>query len=193
MVRLFRHTFLFIFVCVPLVLTGCSPSGTQVTAPRVGEAAPPFTLPLLDGGKISLADQKGKVVIVNFWASWCGPCLAETPRLAEWYNKYHLDGLNILGINVLARDSRATVMSFVKDKQVAYPIPLDESGTVTAQWLAQQLPRSYVIDRDGVVRFVRIGELTDGDLTSQILPLLEQSSSNHHKVYAHVAAPGCTI
>jgi peroxiredoxin len=146
-----------------------------VTAPRVGSPAPSWTLPLLDGGSISLADQKGSVVIVNFWASWCEPCLAETPRLAGWYNKYHPDGLNILGVNVLSRDSRATVTSFVKDRQVAYPIPLDERGTVTAHWLVQQLPRSYVIDRDGVVRFVRIGELTDDDLKTQVLPLLQRS------------------
>ena len=156
-------------------LTGfaaCRPGAAGPASPKVGEPAPDFTLPLLDGGSVKLADRQGQVVIVNFWASWCGPCVNEVPRLVRWYDEHRAEGLEILGVDTLFRDSRADVEAFVRDNGVTYPVPVDEEGEVSAQWLAQLLPRSYVLDRQRVVRFMRIGELTDDDFETQVLPLL---------------------
>ena len=163
----------FILVCVlTAVVSACSPLSARSVAPSLGTAAPDFTLPKLDGGTAQLASQRGRVVVVNFWASWCGPCVSETPRLVQWYERYRDSGLVVLGVDSLYLDSRPSVADFVQKSKVSYPILLDGEGTVSKQWRAQQLPRSYVVDRSGVVRFMRIGELTTDDLTAQVLPLL---------------------
>jgi peroxiredoxin len=156
-------------------LAACSPGKDQAAPPTVGMPAPDFALATLDGGSLRLADARGQVVIVNFWASWCGPCEAETPRLVRWYAEHRAAGLLVLGVDVLHRDSRAAVEAFVEKYGVDYPVPIDEQGEVTARWRAQLLPRSYVLDREGVVRFARIGELTDDDFEQVIRPLLAQA------------------
>jgi peroxiredoxin len=153
-------------------VVACAPGQDQSAPPAVGAPAPDFTLPTLDGGTLRLAETRGQVVIVNFWASWCEPCVAETPRLVRWYGEHRGAGLLILGVDVLNRDSRADVEAFAIKNNVDYPVPLDEPGEVSARWRAQQLPRSYVLDRDGIVRFARIGELTDDDFEQAVRPLL---------------------
>jgi cytochrome c biogenesis protein CcmG/thiol:disulfide interchange protein DsbE len=163
----------FILVCALIAsVSACSPLSARRVSPSLGMAAPDFTLPKLDGGTVQLAGQRGRVVIVNFWASWCGPCVNETPRLVAWYQQHHDSGLVVLGVDSLYLDSRASVADFVHKSKVSYPILLDGEGDVSKQWRAQQLPRSYVVDRSGVIRFMRIGELTNDDLTAQVLPLL---------------------
>lgn len=123
-----------------------------------------------------LSELRGRVVIVNFWATWCPPCENETPRLVAWYSQHQAAGLEVLGVDTLAQDSREAVEEFVATYAVPYPVPLDETGAIARQWQALQLPRSYVIDRAGVVRYVRIGELTERDFEAQVLPLLQSGS-----------------
>lgn len=159
-------------VVVLTTITSCAARGAA-QPPTLDAPAPDFALAQLTGDTVRLADQRGQVVIVNFWATWCGPCANETPRLVEWYNQYQSVGLTVWGVDTLYQDDRARVEAFAKQYQVTYPILTDEVGTVSRQWLAQQLPRSYVVDRAGVVRFVRIGELTERDLQNQVLPLLQ--------------------
>ncbi len=159
---------------VILAASACAPFSARTIAPAAGAAAPDFTLPALDGRPVQLSSEQGHVVIVNFWASWCGPCAHETPRLVQWYEQHRGRGLVVLGVDSLYLDSRSSVDSFAKDNRVSYPILLDGEGSISKQWRAQQLPRSYVVDRGGVVRFMRIGELTADDLEAQVLPLLSQ-------------------
>lgn len=141
-------------------------------APTVGQPAPDFSLPSLDNTPVRLSDLRGQVVIVNFWASWCPPCVNETPRLVQWQAQHGAAGLQVIGVDTLFQDSREAVEEFVEEQKVTYPILLDDTGDVSKQWSARQLPRSYVIDRAGVVRYLRIGELTESDLEAQVLPLL---------------------
>jgi peroxiredoxin len=158
-----------------VVAAGCGGAMSRSTTPVVGSAAPDFVLPTLDHATVRLSDLQGRVVIINFWATWCPPCVKETPRLVQWYEQHSADGLAVIGVDTLYQDSLDAVAAFAQDKRVSYPVLLDEPGDVSRQWQARQLPRSYVIDRDGVVRFVRIGELTERDFTEQVLPLLQRT------------------
>ncbi len=162
-------------IAAVVLLTACA--ADPPTTPAVGVVAPDFTLPALDGGEVALRDQRGKVVIVNFWATWCPPCENETPRLVEWRQRYG-DDLEILGVDTLYQDSRVAVEEFAARYAIPYPILLDESGDVAKQWEARFLPRSYVIDRGGVIRFVKLGELTDEDFAAQIAPLLASTAGS---------------
>jgi peroxiredoxin len=159
------------------LLVGCAAATNQPATPAVGTAAPDFALPTLEGGTVRLSELQGRVVIVNFWASWCPPCVNETPRLVRWHEQYQADGLAVVGVDTLYQDSRDAVAAFAQERQVRYPVLLDDVGDISRQWQARQLPRSYVIDRDGVVRFVRIGELTERDFAEQVLPLLKSGGS----------------
>lgn len=163
-----------LLAAVLVLLAGCG-SGTSPT-PTIGQPAPDFTLPTLDGSSVRLADLKGRVVIVNFWATWCPPCENETPRLVGWYAQHRAAGLEVLGVDKLVQDSRDAVDEFVAKYAVPYAVPLDQTGDISRQWQALNLPRSYVIDREGVVRYVRLGELTQRDFDTEVLPLLQADS-----------------
>jgi DsbE subfamily thiol:disulfide oxidoreductase len=112
-------------------------------------AAPDFTLVDPDGKKVSLKDFRGKVVFVNFWATWCEYCRDEMPAMQRLYQEFRGKGFEIVGVNV--KDKRADAMAFVKKVQVTYPIVLDPEGEVGLLYGAFGLPLSYLIDRKGTV------------------------------------------
>ncbi|MGA7537482.1 MAG: TlpA disulfide reductase family protein [Steroidobacteraceae bacterium] len=119
--------------------------------------APGFTLQSSDGKPVSLAQFKGDVVMINFWASWCGPCRQEMPLLDEIYKQYKDMGFTLLGVNVEphARNAHA----WLKQTPVSYPILYDPKSQVSQLYQVQAMPTTVIIDRKGIVRFVHSGYL----------------------------------
>ncbi|HEX9697310.1 MAG TPA: TlpA disulfide reductase family protein [Actinomycetota bacterium] len=130
------------------------------------ELAPALTGPKLSGGSLSLADYRGKVVVVNLWASWCGPCRREQPELERVWREYRDRGVQFLGLNV--RDQQAAARAFQDEFDVSYPSFFDDSSRLAFELKAQVLPTTYVIDRDGKVAF-RLTGTVDGLLLRSVL------------------------
>jgi len=108
--------------------------------------APEFVLPDLSGAPVRLSEHEGKVILLNFWATWCPPCRAEMPSMESLYQAYRNQGLVILAISN-DRAGRSVVESFVQDRGVTFPILLDPDGEVFAQYGVRGLPTSYLLDR----------------------------------------------
>ena len=120
-----------------------------------GGAAPDFRLADLSGKQVGLSDYKGKVVVVDFWASWCGPCREELPVLERLNKTYAEQGLVVLGVNI---DNQASAAKdFLKKLPVTFTVVHDSEKQVAKQFAPPTMPSSYIIDRSGKVRHVHAG------------------------------------
>ena len=129
----------------------------SASAPSVGFLAPDFTLDALGGDPATLSDYRGQAVILNLWASWCGPCRAEMPAMQTVFERYKQQGFTILAVNATNQDSLASAQAFVEELGVTYPVLLDRDGAVSAQYNLRALPTTYFIAPDGRIREVVIG------------------------------------
>ncbi len=120
-----------------------------------GGPAPPFTLTALSGEQSGLAQYKGQVVMVNFWATWCGPCQQEMPLLDQMYKKYKPAGFTLIGVNV-DKDAPA-VKDLLARKPVSFPVLLDPANSVSKAYHVDDMPSSVIIDRKGQIRYVHRG------------------------------------
>ena len=116
-----------------------------------GKAAPAFSLVSLDGKKVSLSDYKGRAVLVNFWATWCGPCKVEMPWFEEFQKQYAGQGLVILGLTADADAGKDEIAKVAQKSGVTYPILLADDKVEGAYGGVDVLPMSFYIDRNGVV------------------------------------------
>ncbi|HMQ34877.1 MAG TPA: redoxin domain-containing protein [Chloroflexaceae bacterium] len=162
---------------VPLLRDLAQPERTAVpeggeTAALTAKPAPPFTLEAIDGKQVSLSDYKGQVVLVNIWATWCPPCVRETPRLNAVYEEFKGQGFVILGVNTTYQDKREAVAKFAVEQGVSFPLLLDMDGSVGTSLGARLLPTSYLIDRDGKIVVTKVGEVDEAQLREQIAALL---------------------
>ena len=113
----------------------------------IGETAPNFTLPRLPDGELSLAQYHGKVVLVNFWATWCPPCVMETPSLEKFYSEMKSDGVVVIGVSV--DQNGQALREFVKKYHLTYPIARDPDAALSHRYGTFKFPETYIIGRDG--------------------------------------------
>jgi peroxiredoxin len=129
--------------------------GGTATATGPAPPAPDFTLPARDGGEVRLSELKGQVVMINFWATWCGPCRQEMPLLQQIHAKYEPLGFTMLGVNV--EPDSAAAQNWLKDMPVSFPIVFDRKSEVSSSFGVEAMPSSVLIDREGRVRHVHRG------------------------------------
>ena len=155
------------------LLLGVVAAVTGMAAPvEVGRAAPALIVPQLDGHLFDLAALHGKVVIVNFWATWCAPCRAEMPRLDAFYRRYHGRGLELLGLSVDDPGDRGAVLQVMKS--FSYPAALAASARSNDFGPPLAVPITWIIDSAGIVRtrLVAGNAVTEQSLEQAVLPLL---------------------
>lgn len=121
----------------------------------VSGPAPNFTLKSLSGKNLKLSEMAGNVVLINFWASWCGPCLQEMPLLNKIHKKYEPLGFTVLGVNV--EENSDSARAFLADRGVDFPILLDTTNKVSKLYDVVAMPTTVVVDRDGNMRFLHKG------------------------------------
>jgi len=139
-------------------------------APRIGAQAPDFELASLDGGTVKLSNFRGKGVMINFWATWCGPCRFEMPTMDKIYREQKDKGFVILAVNL--QEDGATAKRFVDEFQLTFPTLLEIKGTVAQQYGLIGLPTSYFVGRDGVIKDINVGAMDTELLTSKIRKIL---------------------
>jgi cytochrome c biogenesis protein CcmG/thiol:disulfide interchange protein DsbE len=139
-----------------LLITGCAgDSESSVATATVGEAAPNFELQNLDGQLISLSSLKGKPVLVNFWATWCSPCVSEMPYIQEIHEEWSDTGLMVLAINL--GDNASEAEQFLQEHNLSLPVLLDTKNVVAPKYDIRYIPTTFFIDKDGIVRNKVIG------------------------------------
>ncbi|GGG15348.1 TlpA family protein disulfide reductase [Paenibacillus abyssi] len=126
-------------------------SHSEDAQPKRGFAAPAFELPALDDKNYAVGGQTEKLLLVNFWASWCGPCELEAPDLQELHES-HGDVIALYGVNATSYDKERQARQFVDDFQLTFPILMDRDGVATSLYKVSQFPTTLLIDRNGVIR-----------------------------------------
>jgi len=130
-------------------------SSTSALAVELQQSAPDFTLKSLGGENLRLEEYRGKVVLINFWASWCGPCRQEMPILDQIRQRYQGAGFEVLGVNVEGKDPKARKVA--ERLNVSFPLLFDESQQVSENYDLQGMPFSVLIDRNGQIMYIHKG------------------------------------
>jgi cytochrome c biogenesis protein CcmG/thiol:disulfide interchange protein DsbE len=157
-------------LAVASVLAACGgPSGSESEGPtgvQVGDRAAGFTVTTPAGDSIALDDYRGSVILLNFWATWCGPCREEMPAFQAAYEARQDDGLVVLAVNY--QQQVEDVTPFVEELALTFPVVLDPSLKVATLYRVRGLPMSLIIDREGFVRVRHVGHMSQ-DLLTQVL------------------------
>ena len=135
-------------------------------APVVGQPAPDFALPDLQGNLVRLSDLRGKTIVLNAWATWCTPCRREFPELVDLYERNKDRGLVVIGLNL--REAPQNVRKFADDFGAKYPIIIDKDGSVIGRYRLLGLPSTWFIDEDGILRAQHVGLLSKAILASNL-------------------------
>jgi len=128
---------------------------SQVQAVGISDEAPDFTLKSLKGDNLRLEEYRGQVVLINFWASWCGPCRQEMPLLDRLHHRYEDTGFTVLGVNVEGDPKPA--QEIVDKTKVTFPVLIDRDQRVSELYDLEAMPSTIVVDRDGVIRYIHLG------------------------------------
>ncbi len=151
-----------------VLITACSYG--QSSLPKVGQPAPDLELAMLDGSRANLSDFRGKVVLLNFWATYCDPCRNEMPDLEAVYKEVAARGGVVLAVD--QKEDAATVRRFVEEFAITFPVALDDKGAAGLIYGLTGIPETYVIDKDGVLRYKKIGQVSKDAIRNYFTSLL---------------------
>lgn len=151
--------------CGVVAAGGCSADGAGSARVDIGVPVPEYTARSLAGDTVSLAAQRGKVVLLNVWATWCHPCRDEIPELQAIHEKYAARGLELVGVSVDTESADAAIEAFMRDFRMTYPVWRDPGERVSAQFHIVGVPATFLIDREGVLRWRKTGPIQPGDAT----------------------------
>ena len=129
----------------------------------IGAPAPAYATTSLDGDSVSLAGQRGRVVLLNVWATWCHPCRDEIPELRAVHARYRDRGLELIGVSVDTDGSDDAIRAFMREFEMSYPVWRDPAERISAQFLVLGVPATFLIDREGVLRWRKTGPILPND------------------------------
>lgn len=149
-------------------------TGTQIDsirfAPEIGYRAPLFSAPLLGSQSLDLADTAGQVVVINFWATWCAPCREEMPALERIYQRYHDQGLRMIGVNL--REDAVTAEVWAQALGLSFDLVLDPDGAIASLYALRGQPTTFIVARDGTITTIALGAVTEPQLEAAVMPLI---------------------
>jgi thiol-disulfide isomerase/thioredoxin len=162
-----------------LALVGMSSrhAAAQSIGVEPGELAPPFALAGLDGGQVTLAEFRGRPVVINFWATWCRPCRVEMPMLIGAWQENRGPKLEIVAVNLSDQERRKDVRRFVEHLKLPFYVALDERGRVRERYGLVSLPTTVFVDSAGTVRGVHAGPLSEHNLADGLAAILPISTT----------------
>lgn len=166
-VRVFVFGTLIIFIALLAIGMRMRGSGPVEKGP-----APMFSMPTFDGPDLSLADLKGKVVVVNFWASWCPPCKDEAPYFEKVYRQYKDRGVVFVGVDYM--DTEKEAREFIKTYNITYPNGPDLRGKISQAYRIRGVPETFFVDKEGILQGMVIGPVPQQQLIQKIETLLRQ-------------------
>ena len=159
--RLLLTIVLVLVVAIPIILISLREKGShsRFTRPlQEGIPAPDFSFPDLNGKKVGLSDSKGKVVLINIWATWCPPCREEMPSMERLYKRFKAEGFEILAVSIDETGSRA-VAPFVQKINLTFPVLLDPKGKIQGLYMITGVPESFIVDRKGLLVHKIVGPM----------------------------------
>ncbi|HYI97292.1 MAG TPA: TlpA disulfide reductase family protein [Bryobacteraceae bacterium] len=169
-------------LCLGLLLTGCQKQQqaapeTKVKPDSARNAAPEFALKDADGKTVTLAEYKGKVVLLNFWATWCGPCKIEIPWFADFEQKYKDRGFAVLGV-AMDEEGWEVIKPYLAQSKVNYRVILGNDTVAGLYGGVESLPTTFVLDRNGKIASTHVGLVSKSDYENEIMQLLEGAKSS---------------
>ncbi len=158
-----QRSHLAVAVTAGVFAIGCGGGDGSTRGVQIGAPVPAYSAFALNGDSVSLAGQKGKVILLNVWATWCHPCRAEIPELREVHARYQSRGFDVVGVSVDADGSDEVIAEFAKEFQMQYPIWRDPGERISTRFLIVGVPETFLIDRTGVLRWRKIGPIPPND------------------------------
>ncbi|MCK4273426.1 MAG: redoxin domain-containing protein [Dehalococcoidales bacterium] len=178
MARVIKVVVALFLLMVVLAAAGCSGGSDGGQAPALGRVAPDFQLQKPDGQTISLVELRGRPVIINFWATWCGPCRMEMPALQEVYEdrEWAERGLIILAVNL--GESASAVRKFMEANRLSFTVLLDTEQEVGMMYNISAIPTTYFVDNDGIIRHIKMGAFRErSEIDRSLLNMLMKVES----------------
>ena len=155
----------FVVAGLLAVVSACATEGKGAASGRVaiGSPAPAYRAVSLSGDSVSIEQQRGKVLLINVWATWCHPCRTEIPELRAIHDKYKSRGLELVGVSVDSDGADEGIREFIDEFKMSYAIWRDPDERVSSQFLIVGVPATFLIDRDGILRWRKTGPIALGD------------------------------